>query len=247
VSKASDNQLVELQKTADDYSLAALEKLPQLHRAVSLSRGIKKLRSLLSGDVLKDLCELKDTNLGFRTDGAPYPPEVVRDCLIEAMLRGARPSGNEFNIIAGRCYLTKEYYTRMVGDLVSNLKIVLGVPEATAHSTALISGRAQWHYHGERMNINCMKNGELDERIEVRVNKGMGVDAMLGKAERKLLARIYRRVTGSTWMREEDESDPQFKLEAENAVRTSTANDRAGNRQGDRTAQGDARSTANPS
>ena len=44
--------------------------------------------------------------------------------------------------------------------------------------------------------------------IAVRVNKGQGADATLGKAKRKLLARIYARVTG-TVVTDGDVGDPE--------------------------------------
>jgi hypothetical protein len=49
----------------------------------------------------------------------------------------------------------------------------------------------------ERIIKKTPDGGTHDGRIPVRVNKAMGVDAILGKAERKMLAAIRKEVTGS--------------------------------------------------
>jgi len=201
----ADNALIQIEKTAEEYSLVELDKLPNFQRAIKLAQGMQKLRSLIKGDILKTISSLQDTQLGFKTDRAGkdrgYSQEVVRDCAIEAMLRGATITGNEFNIIASRTYLTKEFYERMCRNLVNELRVVEGVPVSQGGG-ALVPMKASWKYEGRADSLECVQNGADDTRIPVRVNSGMGVDAVLGKAYRKLYARIYRRVTGSTWIEE---------------------------------------------
>jgi len=203
---------VAIDKIADESSLVALGDLRGTQRAVALARGMNELRKLISGDVLAQLTALAGTDLGYRTDmdakNKSYPPAVIRDCLIEGMLRGANVVGNEINIIAGKCYLTKAYFERMVRGLVSELRVVEGVPELSKSGVgALVPMRAAWKYMGHADSIECTKTDEGDNRIAVRVNSGMGVDAILGKAYRKLFARIYRRLTGSDWIESEESQD----------------------------------------
>ncbi len=50
------------------------------------------------------------------------------------------------------------------------------------------------------MILRCAQEKDgTDMRIPVKVNGGMGADAILGKAERKMLFRIYQRVNGSSF------------------------------------------------
>lgn len=56
--------------------------------------------------------------------------------------------------------------------------------------------KATWLLHG--------KPDSLEVCIPVRVNSGMGADAILGKATRKILGRIHARITGSNQMIDDD-------------------------------------------
>jgi hypothetical protein len=139
----------------------------------------------------------------------PYPEAVIRDALVEGMLRGARPVGNEINVIGGNCYLTREFFERRLRELdgLTDLEIEEGVPATAGERGALVEMHATWRLHGRPMRLDCAKSEDRDTRIPVRMNAGMGADAVLGKARRKLLARIYARCTGSEWAQAEAEAD----------------------------------------
>ena len=113
--------------------LADLGDVSDMTRAIMMARGMVILRIQFAGTVLDGVCALAGTPLGFLTDRdgekTKYPKEVIRDCAIEAILRGARLTGNEFNIIAGKCYLTKAFFARQLSGLVENLQLTEGVPQ----------------------------------------------------------------------------------------------------------------------
>jgi hypothetical protein len=217
-----EDRMMAIQKVSDETSISKLHALPQTMRALKLVVGLKQMRNLFDGEILDQVMELMDSNLGFRTDRSPgtrdkagnevkpYPRNVVRDCVIEGLLRGANMIGNEINIISGRCYLTKEYYERIVRELVSDLRVTEGVPQMS-QGGALVPMRASWIFEGRHDSIECIKTDSEDRRIPVRVNANMGADAIVGKAYRKLYAKIHRRVTGSTWL-EEDTSDTPIEV-----------------------------------
>lgn len=134
---------------------------------------------------------LQGAGMGFRTDkdsSGGYPMPVVRDALIEATLRGLHPVGNQFNIIAGRFYCTKEGFKQLLDNIAGlkwfvvpgNLKQVANGTEVPVHVKYTLAGKTQ----------------ELDWTFPVRVNAGMGTDAVLGKAERKARKRLYEFITG---------------------------------------------------
>jgi hypothetical protein len=176
-------------------------------RAVAMARGMAIMRQQFTGAILDGVCTLAGTPLGFLTDkdgdGKKYPKEIIRDCAIEAILRGARLTGNEFNIIAGKCYLTKAYFARQLAGLVEHLRVVEGVPQR-AEGGALVPMVATWSYQGVEQMLDCTAHDGQDNRIPVKTDKYTGVDAILGKAHRKLYARIYRQVTGSSWAAEDE-------------------------------------------
>lgn len=170
--------------------------------AMTTARATNKLREMITNDMMKDIMALQGSHLGFVTDkdrDGGYKVDVVKEVMIEAALNGFRMVGNESNIIAGRHYGTKLGYRRKVMELegFTNLVIEPGVPEASGQN-ALVPLIASWKLDGKTYTLRRLKTDEIDRRIPVRVNSGMGADAILGKAERKVLKEIYELCCGCT-------------------------------------------------
>lgn len=204
-------QIESIEAIAQECNLLAISDAGRFAKAITLANGIKRLQAALTGEVMSQIMPLQGSSLGFRTDKdkkGGYPIEAVRDCLIEAVLRGANPVGNEFNIIARRSYMTKEFFTRMVGEFegLSDLKLRPGVPHIQGKS-GLVPFIATWKLNGKKKSIERIKTEKEDYRIPVRVNEGQGPDAVVGKATRKMLAQIYAEVTGSTSLAPDGEVD----------------------------------------
>lgn len=178
-------------------------------RAFSLAAAIRALHQAITDNMMEDIMHLQGTGLGFLTDkdtGKPpgYPVEDVKLVAIEAALMGAHWVGNEFNIISCRPYLTKNFYTRTLREFpgLTDLRLSPGVPTLVGDKGALVPYIATWKVNGREMRIERLlkrldDKSELDERIPIKVNSGMGADAILGKAERKIKAQIYNLLTGS--------------------------------------------------
>lgn len=199
------SDLAKISEIAKENSLARIQNLDEMEGAIQLAKAIGQLRKLFGKELMTEIAGLAGSRLGFLTDKA-YTLDELRDPVIECLLRGGRLVGNEFNVIASSCYMTLAYYERVVGELVSNLDIQVSVPVHATDETALVSGRAEFLVPDPRSNIvrpnsvTCEKDERGDFRIPVRVNKGMGPDAVLGKALRKILAKVYRHVTGCQWV-----------------------------------------------
>jgi hypothetical protein len=146
---------------------------------------------------------VQDTPLGFRTDrdpklvnkrtgkaNEPYDEGTVKDCLIEAMLRGVQLVGNQFNIISGRCYITREGYEYLIRRLadVTDFSHVEGVP-VRKEGGVTIACESRWRKAGQ--------DQELKVIIPVKSDEYSGADQLLGKAARKFLKRCYEQMTGS--------------------------------------------------
>jgi hypothetical protein len=195
-----------VEKLAKDYSLGALKNKGHLERAIVLARGVREMRVAVE-PLMPDVMLLMNDPLGFLTDRDPrkskdkqvtlYHRDVVRDCLIHSLLKGLYPVGNEWNIISFRQYTTKEGYERLVRELpgITDLDVCEGIPKCSSGG-AIVPIRASWRFEGKPMLLRNEKGAPLVE-IAVRLNAGMGVDAAIGKALRKLYARIYRKITGT--------------------------------------------------
>lgn len=176
-------------------------------RAFQMSGAIRALHLAMTEDMMKDIMHLQGTGLGFLTDkdkDGGYDVATVKTVAIEAALLGAYWVGNEFNIISGRPYLTKNFFIRKLREYpgLTDLKLYPGVPVMMGDKGALVPYIATWKLAGEEMRIERLltkldDKQELDQRICIKVNSGMGADAILGKAERKIRAAIYGRLTGS--------------------------------------------------
>jgi len=178
----------DLDKVVDVYSLAAIEGKGRFEKMFAMASGVQKLRELITPDLMKPIMQLQNTKLGFRTD-AIYKDSIVKDCLIEAVLRGLQPVGNQFNIICGQTYITKEGFTHLLKEFpgFSSLRLDFGVPKIE-QSGALVDVTGSWILNGVV--------GSLTRKIPVKLQSGMGSDAALGKAERKMKASIYAQITG---------------------------------------------------
>lgn len=170
-------------------------------KALVLARGMRQLRELVTPEMVGDLMTIQNTPLGFLTDkpgGPGYPSDVVRDVAIEARIRGFLPVGNEFNIISGRFYAAQSGFARLIREWpgLTDLRIMLGVPRTKGDKGALVDVIVEFNMDGKPRHLEFCGD---EWAIPVRVNAGMGVDAILGKAKRKALARIHEWLSGSSW------------------------------------------------
>jgi hypothetical protein len=194
----------DLEKVVQQCSLAALNQYGQFQKAFMMASGIGQLRSMISDDMMDQIMPLMNTSLGFKTDKdpnqtdwktkkphIPYSKNIVKDCLIEAVLRGVQPVGNQFNIISAKCYITKEGFTHLLKNLegLTELRLIFGVPTMKGDTGAIVEASATWKYNGTEDTYGPRQFG-------IKVNKAMGVDAIIGKCERKLRKSVYEQITG---------------------------------------------------
>ena len=184
------NETVAALDKAAENGIIAQREASQFKRTLLVSTAMGELQNLLTPKIMAPIMNLQNKSLGFRTDNPNgYPVDVVRDCLIEATLKGVYPVGNEFNILAGRCYITKEGYFHKLKDIPHFRWIeVPGIPRNVAENGALVKVALEWTHNG--------KQGAKDLELAIRVNRGMGTDAIIGKAIRKARAWLYTTITG---------------------------------------------------
>lgn len=186
--------------------------------ALTVAESIHELRELFSDPSIKDrITKLQDTALGFRTDrdpriknrktneyNTPYSYEVVKDCAIEATLRGLQIVGNHWNIISGRTYVTKEGFEFLIRKVKGLAKFnpTIGVPKSL-NGGALVECSAKWVLNNEE--------DACAATIPVKGDDYSNADQYIGKATRKFLKRCYEQMTGVSVPDGEEESEaPQI-------------------------------------
>lgn len=162
-------------------------------KAFQIANATRELQSLLTTEYMKPIMALQNNRLGFKTDRDPqgYPEDVVKNCLIEAVLTGVQPHGNQFNIIAGNMYVTKEGFGYLLAKFPGlKYELIPALPRINAESTsAAVDITIKWKLAGE--------SREEVIPIPVKMNKFMGTDAVLGKATRKARAWLYNTISGT--------------------------------------------------
>lgn len=185
------NETIAALDRAATTGLIAQKEASQFKKMALIAGSIQELRALLTPQVMKPIMALQNTSIGFLTDrpNGGYDVDTVRDCLIEATLTGVFPVGNEFNIISARCYTTKEGFGHKLRDIFGLQYIITpGIPRNVSEAGAVVKMRIEWTYNGQK------SDRELE--FAIRVNKGMGADAIIGKATRKARAWLFTAVTG---------------------------------------------------
>lgn len=177
-------------------------------KPIVMAMAIKDLREALTPEAMAAVKELAGTSLGFLTDKKPneqYSTDVIRECVVEAMIRGVGVVGNQFNIIAGRFYMARngwEAKLRKAG--CTQIVPTVGKPEDVregkpnnngfAKHTATFGAQATCIKGGQRYSVSaCIADG-IDGRIEA---SAFGKDltdclpGMKGKVEARILKKLY--------------------------------------------------------
>lgn len=203
VSEETSTALAEA-STRAATAFSAAQGGDNITTALAVAAGIKDLRTLFDDPgIMESIMELQDTAIGFRTDrdpkitnrktsqpNIPYGYPVVKDCAIEAGLRGLQMVGNQWNIIGGRQYTTKEGFEFLIAKRlkdVADFKPICGVPK-NAQGGTLVEFAATWKQAGVAR--------DLTVTIPIKTDDYSGADQILGKAMRKGLARCYSIMTG---------------------------------------------------
>lgn len=180
---------------------------------------VQQLRMALSDEVMNAVfVPLMNTTIGFRTDKdpnkpakqkdgsykapAPYPMAVVRDCLIDAISIGLMPTGNQFNIIAGRMYPTKEGYTALLKKIGCKYIISVGQDQQKPDAPfAEIPCKINYDWNGDK--------GGYTFIATVKKDSYSSADQLRGKAERRAKKSLYEYLTGCDFGdADEDSSAP---------------------------------------
>lgn len=208
---AAAQRIDEIGKSA----MAAFVAPESFEKELAVAQGIADLRAALTDELMGRVMALMNTSIGFQTDRnpatwskpepcVPYSVAVVKDVFIEARLRGFHVINNEFNIIAGRFYGCLNGFERLVKShpKVTDFRDTFGIPVSHGDSGAVVKAKAEWM---QRADDGSAVKQTCERDFAVRVNRGMGADAIIGKAKRKLYAAVYSRLSGVVTPEGEDD------------------------------------------
>ena len=206
---AKRTEFAKVARKMDELALAAQGAFAikgNFERTFALGAAMADLRDALDPKIMASIMKLQNTKLGFRTDlERGYPEPVVRDAVIEATVWGLQCVGNQFNIISGGFYATKEGYTYLLRNMpgLEDMSFIYhpavisesstsgtrkdGTPYQKIEREGKTVVDVSWVYRGER--------GEKQLEFCIRVNAGMSQDAIMGKAERKAKKWLFERLT----------------------------------------------------
>jgi len=195
------------------------QKTGDFMNAFVMSSAIQKMKELLTDEYLTPIMQLQGSFLGFRTDkdkeNIKYSKEIVKDCLITAVLLGVSPVGNQFNIISGNTYITKQGFTYLLKKMEGlSYKITYDIPTVSSDlKTAVCKSNLSWTYNG--------KAGEEVLEFQIKISQySATADAIHGKVERKTKAWLYNYLN-NTELPEGDVSEPIIIPEAKQPVKAS--------------------------
>lgn len=195
---------------AAERAKAAFGNSDDFFAALEVAAAVDALRSYLDQPEIKArIMGLMNTPIGFRTDRDPkikkwsqregketsltaYSYDIVKDCVVEALLRGLGLVGNQFNIIAERFYCTKEGFEHLIKKLefVTDFRPVIGIP-AQKPGGAIIECSATWLQNGKPQSAAATIPVKGDEKYS-------SADQYIGKATRKFLKRCYEMMSGNS-------------------------------------------------
>lgn len=213
--KGQENKLAKREAFAgvarkmDELAVAAQDAFAikgNFERTFALGAAMADLRDALDERVMTSIMKLQNTKLGFRTDNERgYPVHVVRDAVIEATVWGLQCVGNQFNIISGGFYATKEGYTYLLRNMpgLEDMRFIYHPAAISESSTSGTRKDGTPYQKIERegktlVDVSWVYKGVHEqERLEfcIRVNAGMSQDAIIGKAERKAKRWLFERLT----------------------------------------------------
>lgn len=172
--------------------------------AFNAAQVIMLLREALTDEVLDAIfMPLMNSKVGFRTDrdgklnrktgkvNELYDRNTVREAIIDAALIGLRPTGNQFNIISGTMYPTKEGYTSLLKKIGAKYVIDYSKPVVDPQGFATFICKINYEFKGDKNSFSVSAT--------VRTDQYSSYDQLRGKAERRAKKALYEYLTGTDY------------------------------------------------
>jgi len=193
-------------------------------KSIKLGKGIMELRKALDNPEITNLImSFQNNGLGFLTDNRNngYSPAIVKDCALEALTAGAFLHGNEFNIIANRCYFTQNFFVRKVREHCSKDHITRNF----VYECEYVKPKGKQHQFLVTVNIFWFLKGETKKDTRKQVEKynlvGMTEDQVIGKAKKRAHQWLYNELTNNNFIAV---PDTDYDIDMDDISKTSKPN-----------------------
>lgn len=183
---------VEADKAVSELLVAqSTGKLTGIQLTVAKVTVVEMIEKVLDEAFMARVMTLQNKPYGFKTDcdlkknpPEKYPVNVVKDCVIQAILHGAEITGNEFNILGGNAYFTKEYCENYLIKNKIHFKLLISFSKKTPDNVWIVPVKVSWI--DPRDSSNTWKT----ENIDIPVNKFEKTkeDTLRGQAKRDAMA-----------------------------------------------------------
>lgn len=205
----TENKFLIVSKVIDaEISTVLSSNVNGFQKAFVMSSAIDIIKAQLSDEYMKPIMALQGSSLGFKTDqdtvkekvnnkwltkkGEGYPMEIVRECLIEAIFLGLEVTGNQFNIIGGNTYPTREGFGALL-DKMPTLKKNFeykNIQQPAGQKVAYVTVNITWQLDGESAKKQTIE-------FPIKSNEYTSYDALIGKAERKAKRWLFNTIRGT--------------------------------------------------
>jgi hypothetical protein len=197
-----------------------VEAAPEAMRELERGLGIATLKENMPAEVVVVLRALQNTAVGFRTDNRDgYGDSVLVACACMALGDGMSLTGNQWNIISGQYFVAKEGWRAKLKKLGAvRMSVEAGMPEeeeagpqnqkGACRFSAKFSGRASCVIGQHSYQIEARKGDWLDTRLLLSSytrELSDAADQMRGKAEARLLKKLYYFASGEAYIPDGEE------------------------------------------
>jgi hypothetical protein len=191
--------------------------------------ALNEMRPAMTPGVMVVVRSMENTPLGFRTDKPDgYPDHILKDCVIQAGLDKLSLAGNQFNVIAGQYYITKEGWDALLRKLgaagavpYASLPDAADITETQVGNlkkyAARMGGFAVCELLGQTRRVELKKADGFDTRRLISAygrDLAEAMNGITGKTEATLLKKLYYSLCGKP---EPAEAGEPIVIEAETA------------------------------
>jgi hypothetical protein len=193
--------LKQISKEATPYVFAATDNIEADIKVASAIVQMEK--ALKHPSVMGVIKSLAGNRVGFLTDKdskGGYDDDTLANCCLEAMLKGLSLRGQEWNIIGGRCYVTKAgAWTVMLSyPGVTDVEVVPGKLR-NVEGEHYITMLCTWKYGGVEDSI--------EREFPIKAPPSPSYELFVGKGTRKILVAAVEKITGKRGFIGEGELD----------------------------------------
>jgi hypothetical protein len=206
------NEIMEVEKIVgltnqidNQIAFVLSDKSIGIQKAIIIAKAMEIIDTALTPEIMQSIMRLQGSKLGFKTDkdlvrnennqfvkGTGYPMDVVKNCFTEMSLIGLLPVFNQWNIIGGNSYVTKEggdVLLKNIPYLQEFLIIHEEVNQSVDKKNASVKSRIKWVIDGE-------EHTQL-LTFPVKSDSYTTHDALIGKADRKSKIWLFNKIKGT--------------------------------------------------